>query len=108
MISQEEELLPSSDDDLDEELSSDEVSVGELSADELTEEEKLQRAEFPPHSPRLCAQENPDDFDSDASDADYAQAPGPAIIEEYSGTTLLPPGWTAQVTRGLHLWLSKR
>lgn len=27
-------------------------------------EEKLQRAEFPPHSPRLCAQENPDDFDS--------------------------------------------
>lgn len=33
---------------------------------------------------------------------------GPAIIEEYSGTTLLPPGWTAQVTRGLHLWLSKR
>ena len=37
--SQEEELLPSSDDDLDDELSSDEVSVGELSADELTEEE---------------------------------------------------------------------
>ena len=32
-------LLPSSDDDLDEELSSDEVSVGELSAGELTEEE---------------------------------------------------------------------
>ena len=37
--SEEEELLPSSDDDLDDELSSDEVSVGELSADELTEEE---------------------------------------------------------------------
>jgi len=33
---------------------------------------------------------------------------GPAIIEEYSGTTLLPPRWSAQVTRGLHLWLRKR
>ena len=33
---------------------------------------------------------------------------GPAIIEEYSGTTLLPPKWSAQVTRGLHLWLTKR
>ena len=33
---------------------------------------------------------------------------GPAIIEEYSGTTLLPPGWKAQVTRGRHLWLTKR
>ena len=33
---------------------------------------------------------------------------GPAIIEEYSGTTLLPLGWTAQVTSGRHLWLSKR
>ncbi|MBJ19827.1 MAG: 5-oxoprolinase [Deltaproteobacteria bacterium] len=32
---------------------------------------------------------------------------GPAIIEEYSGTTLLPPKWSAQVTKGLHLWLSK-
>jgi N-methylhydantoinase A len=32
---------------------------------------------------------------------------GPAIIEEYSGTTLVPPGWTASVTCGGHLWLSK-
>jgi N-methylhydantoinase A len=32
---------------------------------------------------------------------------GPAIIEEYSGTTLLPPKWSARVTKGLHLWLSK-
>ena len=31
---------------------------------------------------------------------------GPAIIEEYSGTTLLPPGWTASVTSGGHLWLT--
>ena len=32
---------------------------------------------------------------------------GPAIIEEYSGTTLLPSGWSAYVTAGGHLWLSK-
>jgi len=32
---------------------------------------------------------------------------GPAIIEEYSGTTLLPPGWTASVMSGKHLWLCK-
>jgi N-methylhydantoinase A len=32
---------------------------------------------------------------------------GPAIIEEYSGTTLLPSGWSASVTAGGHLWLSK-
>ena len=32
---------------------------------------------------------------------------GPAIIEEYSGTTLLPPGWTASVTSGRHIWLCK-
>ena len=32
---------------------------------------------------------------------------GPAIIEEYSGTTLLPPGWTASLTAGRHIWLYK-
>lgn len=32
---------------------------------------------------------------------------GPAIIEEYSGTTLLPPTWSASVTAGGHLWLTK-
>ena len=32
---------------------------------------------------------------------------GPAIIEEYSGTTLLPPAWTASVTAGRHIWLYK-
>ena len=32
---------------------------------------------------------------------------GPAIIEEYSGTTLLPPDWTASVTAGRHIWLYK-
>jgi N-methylhydantoinase A len=31
---------------------------------------------------------------------------GPARIEEYSGTTLVPPGWRARVTRGGHLWLA--
>ncbi len=31
---------------------------------------------------------------------------GPAILEEFSGTTLVPPGWMAQVTRGAHLWLA--
>jgi N-methylhydantoinase A len=30
---------------------------------------------------------------------------GPALIEEYSGTTLLPPNWNAQVTAGGHLLL---
>ncbi len=30
---------------------------------------------------------------------------GPAVIEEYSGTTLLPPGWRASVTAGGHLLL---
>ena len=31
---------------------------------------------------------------------------GPALIEEYSGTTLVPPGWRARVTAGGHLWLA--
>jgi N-methylhydantoinase A len=31
---------------------------------------------------------------------------GPAIIEEYSGTTLVPPGSRAEVTRGGHLWIT--
>ena len=31
---------------------------------------------------------------------------GPGLIEEFSGTTLLPPGWSVEVTRGGHLWLS--
>ncbi|NOT29531.1 MAG: hypothetical protein HOP15_03675, partial [Planctomycetes bacterium] len=30
---------------------------------------------------------------------------GPTLIEEYSGTTLIPPGWRARVTSGGHLWL---
>jgi N-methylhydantoinase A len=30
---------------------------------------------------------------------------GPAIVEEYSGTTLVPPGWRLQVTAGGHLEL---
>ncbi len=30
---------------------------------------------------------------------------GPALIEEFSGTTLLPPAWRARVTAGKHLWL---
>jgi N-methylhydantoinase A len=32
---------------------------------------------------------------------------GPALIEEYSGTTLVPPGWRARVGAGGHLWLSR-
>jgi N-methylhydantoinase A len=32
---------------------------------------------------------------------------GPALIEEFSGTTLLPPDWDARVTAGKHLWLQK-
>jgi len=31
---------------------------------------------------------------------------GPAIVEEYSGTTLVPPGFRAEVTRGGHLWIA--
>lgn len=31
---------------------------------------------------------------------------GPALVEEYSGSTLIPPGWGAQVTAGGHLLLS--
>lgn len=30
---------------------------------------------------------------------------GPAVLELYSGTTLVPPGWTARVTGGGHLLL---
>ena len=30
---------------------------------------------------------------------------GPALVEEYSGTTLVPPGWTARVAAGGHLVL---
>ncbi|MBI1382049.1 MAG: hydantoinase/oxoprolinase family protein [Planctomycetaceae bacterium] len=36
-----------------------------------------------------------------------AVVPGPARIEEYSGTTLVPPGWGAQVGRGGHLLLRR-
>jgi len=32
--------------------------------------------------------------------------PGPALVEEFSGTTLVPPGWTASVSAGGHLWLA--
>jgi len=31
---------------------------------------------------------------------------GPALVEEFSGTTVVPPGWRARVTRGGHLWLA--
>lgn len=33
---------------------------------------------------------------------------GPAIVEEFSGTTLVPPGWRARVTAGGHLWLEAK
>jgi N-methylhydantoinase A len=33
---------------------------------------------------------------------------GPALVEEYSGTTLVPPGWSAAVTAGGHLRLERR
>ncbi len=33
---------------------------------------------------------------------------GPALVEEFSGTTLLPPGWLARVTADGHLWLERR
>ncbi len=33
---------------------------------------------------------------------------GPALVEEYSGTTLVPPAWHARVTAGGHLWLYAR
>ncbi len=32
---------------------------------------------------------------------------GPALVEEYSGTSLVPPGWKAEVTGGGHLWLTR-
>jgi N-methylhydantoinase A len=33
------------------------------------------------------------------------QFEGPALVEEFSGTTLVPPRWKAQVMCGGHLWL---
>ncbi len=33
---------------------------------------------------------------------------GPALVEEFSGTTLIPPGWKGRVTRGGHLWLEPK
>jgi N-methylhydantoinase A len=33
---------------------------------------------------------------------------GPALVEEYSGTTLVPPDWRATVTAGCHLLLESR
>jgi len=32
---------------------------------------------------------------------------GPAVLEEYSGTTLVPAGWRAEVRPGSHLWLTR-
>lgn len=32
---------------------------------------------------------------------------GPALLEESTGTGLVPPGWTARVLGGGHLWLTK-
>jgi N-methylhydantoinase A len=32
---------------------------------------------------------------------------GPALVEEYSGTSLVPPGWRAEVTGGEHLLLRR-
>ena len=31
---------------------------------------------------------------------------GPAVIEDTTGTTLVPPGWKARVTPGGHLWMA--
>jgi N-methylhydantoinase A len=33
---------------------------------------------------------------------------GPALLEEQSGTGIVPPGWTARVLSGGHLWLTLR
>jgi N-methylhydantoinase A len=32
---------------------------------------------------------------------------GPAVVEDPTGTALVPPGWTARVTPGGHLWLAR-
>jgi N-methylhydantoinase A len=32
---------------------------------------------------------------------------GPAIVEDFSGTCLVPPSWKARVTNGGHLWLER-
>jgi len=32
---------------------------------------------------------------------------GPAIVEEFTATTIVPPGWVARVTAGGHLWLER-
>lgn len=32
---------------------------------------------------------------------------GPCVLEEYSGTTLVPAGWRAEVRPGSHLWLTR-
>ena len=32
---------------------------------------------------------------------------GPALVEEYSGTSLVPPGWKARITAGGHLWMQR-
>ena len=36
-----------------------------------------------------------------------ARFEGPAVVEEFSGTTLVPPGWRAEVRAGGHLWLER-
>ena len=42
-----------------------------------------------------------------ASQGVYEDRGGPAILEEYSGTTLVPMGCTARVRRGGHLWIER-
>jgi N-methylhydantoinase A/oxoprolinase/acetone carboxylase beta subunit len=32
---------------------------------------------------------------------------GPALVEEFSGTTFVPPGWSARVAHGSHLVLER-
>ena len=32
---------------------------------------------------------------------------GPALVEEFSGTTIVPPGWAVRVTAGGHLWMER-
>lgn len=36
------------------------------------------------------------------------QLSGPALIEEYSGTGIVPPNWKAEVLAGGHLWLTEQ
>jgi 5-oxoprolinase (ATP-hydrolysing) len=39
--------------------------------------------------------------------ASDARIDGPAVIEEFSGVTCVPPGWSARVVRSGHLVLRR-